>query len=1068
MMLDRKAVLGTVALLALLLGAATSHAAGVPAWLPRYDVVMDVDVPGHQVAVQMRATWTNPTPTPTDKLVFNAHSHYVVPDSQIGLMAKTLEILRVNPSEELGEKEPACEVRKVTLIEPATVVRASQTGTNAAPTEQATDAPFHYEGDTNTGLVVPLSRPVRQGESVTVVLDIHMKLPQKQGRWGQWRGVTFLTNWLPVFAYYGDPPDPHPGDEDKAADDRPGWQPTPFVAWHLPFFNEAGVYQVHLTVPVEQHVACTGSIVTDKLTEDGHRELDIRAEGVRDFAFLCSAEYKEFATVLEPRVGVSHPIRVHVLALPQHEHYAKETLRIACDALTIYGKWFGPYPYDDFTVAESFFGWNGNQCGMLVMIDERVFGLPQVAGGFVDYLISHEICHQWWYNAVGVNGYAESFMDEGLATYFSKRMINQTVGRDSYMMNYPQGLEWLPNVRRQDYHAYGMYGTIARGDNGPIVQDMDKFGHIVNLFSMAYDKGARVMGMIEERMGEAAFLDCMRGIYGRYQYRVLRVADFRRELEAYTGTSWRDFFRDWLYGPGLTDWAVDDVVVQPPPLCAKLDVLGCKKRRLAKAGPNKLADADGKTRVVVMLRQKAQISEQTTLGFAVKGCDGYPIRIPIAPQAHSYQIDEPPASVEVLPDDRVRVEVLLPEEPTQIAVDPDQILIDKDPSNNFWKPPVRFRFAPIYTFLEESDLTNFYDRWNIIVGPWVYGSIYDDPWYTRSTMAGLRAGLYRTQQFDGGVYGAYRTDYRDVVVGADALWEHVLDPHIQVGVNVERRLTTTLGGDENAFRGVLFGRYIFMDGDSLYLPAAHYIETFASFQQNFLPFPKQSVAMGERFDQTSTGGVHYRLDYLTPYWNPEGGFKLDLVYEGGVAGLNRLVALNKASAQFSTVSYLPDLNQALSACPRLQEAARPALTWLADTRVAVRLYGATGLPAQGEFFTMGGDALFRGYDQSQRQGSTVWVGSVEWRVPLVTGLTWDAFDHVVGLRNIYGAAFYDIGDAYTSGRSAGPVAHAVGGGVRLDVTWFGFVERTMLRFDVAQTINGDAPTQFMFGVGAPF
>ena len=28
--------------------------------------------------------------------------------------------------------------------------------------------------------------------------------------------------------------------------------------------------------------------------------------------------------------------------------------------------------------------------------------------------------------------------------------------------------------------------------NGPIVQDMDKFGHIVNLFSMAYDKGGKV------------------------------------------------------------------------------------------------------------------------------------------------------------------------------------------------------------------------------------------------------------------------------------------------------------------------------------------------------------------------------------------------------------------------------------------------------------------------------------------------------------------------------------------------------------------------------------------------
>jgi hypothetical protein len=1066
MMLDRRAAARAAALLALLCAAPTALAAGLPTWLPRYDVNMDVDVAGHKVGVQMRATWTNPYPTPTDRLVFNAHSHYVVPDSQVGLMAKTLEILRVNPGEELDETEPACEVRKVSLVESA---------------DRTVDAPFRYEGDTNTSLVVPLNRPVHQGESVTVVLDISMKLPQKQGRWGQWRGVTFLSNWLPVFAFYGDPPDPppvpavpSPTEEDKADGEPPRpagqlWQPTPFVAWHQPFFNESGVYHVTADVPADQRVACTGSVVSETPFEDGRRRLDIQADGVRDFAFLCSAEYHEYATVLEPRVGVSHPIRVHVMALPQHEHYAKETLRIVCDALTMYGKWFGPYPYDDFTVAESFFGWNGNQCGMLVMIDERVFGLPHVAGGFVDYLISHETCHQWWYNLVGVNAYTETFMDEGLATYFSKRLMNQTVGPDSNMMAYPPGLEWLPNVRRQDYHAYGMYGTIARGENGPIIQNMDKFGHIVNLFSMAYDKGSRVMGMIEERMGEAAFLDCMRGICNRYQYRVLRVADFRRELEAYTGYSWYEFFRDWLYGPGLTDWAVGDVTVEPPPMCCKPAFLcPLKRRRIRDDGPNQLGEAEGRTRVIVILRQKGEINEQTTLGFAMNCCQGYPIRIPILPQAGSYHIDEPPASVEVQPDGKVRVEVLLPEEPTQIAVDPDQILIDKDPTNNYWKPPVRVRFAPIYTFLEETDLTNYYDRWNLIFGPWFYGSVYDEPWYSRTTMVGARVGAYRTQEFDGGVYAAYRTDYRDLVVGTDALWDHVLDPNIQFGFNAERRLTTTLGGDENAFRSAAFGRYIFLQGDSLYLEPAHYLEAFTSYQQNFFPLPKHTVPGGERFDQTTTAGLHYRLDYLTPYWDPEGGFKLDLLYQGGAAGLEKIQGLNEASAQFSTVHYLPDLTPALGSCPHVQEAVRPALEWLADTRVAVRAYGATGLPTKGEFFTLGGDDLFRGFDQSQRQGSTVWVGSLEWRAPLAKGLTWDAFDHVVGLRNIYGAAFYDVGDAYLSGRQVGPVAHAVGGGLRLDVSWFGFVERTMLRFDVAQTINVASPTQFIFGVGAPF
>jgi hypothetical protein len=595
---------------------------------------------------------------------------------------------------------------------------------------------------------------------------------------------------------------------------------------------------------------------------------------------------------------------------------------------------------------------------------------------------------------------------------------------------------------------------------------MPGFGHVVNLFSMTYDKGSRVVGMIEDRMDEAAFLDFCRGVCAKYRYRILRVADFQRELEAYTGQSWEEFFDNWLYKGVLSDWSVEDVQVMPPAVGRKKLRPGL--RRCKDPGPSLLGDPGDNYRIVVTLRQCAEYNEQTCLGFALPGCEGYSVRIPIVPQAGSYCFDCPPAAVQMLPENRVRVEVLLPQEPEQVAVDPDQVLIDKNPANNYWKPPVRWRVTPVYTFLEETDLTNAYDRWNFLFGPWIYGPAYDDAWYTRSSMIGVRAGAYRTQQFDGGVYGAYRTDFRDFVVGADGLWDHWPDAHFQVGYNLERRLYTFYNGDNNALRGVLFGRYIFQYGSSLYLPPMHYLEGFAAYQQNFLPIPKNPVPGAERYDDLSTAGLHYRIDYLTPYWDPEGGFRLDVLYQTGAGNLNAQQYINMLSAQFSMVKSVPDLSRGLAAAPGLQEAVRPFFLWLADTRLAYRLYGATGLPTRGEFFTLGGETLFRGFDQAQRQGSSVWVGSVEWRVPLARGLTVDAVDHVFGLRNVYGAAFYDVGNAYANGHQTGPVAHAVGGGLRFDVSWFGFVERTTLRFDVAKTVNADTPVQFLFGVQYPF
>jgi hypothetical protein len=331
-------------------------------------------------------------------------------------------------------------------------------------------------------------------------------------------------------------------------------------------------------------------------------------------------------------------------------------------------------------------------------------------------------------------------------------------------------------------------------------------------------------------------------------------------------------------------------------------------------------------------------------------------------------------------------------------------------------------------------------------------------------MVGARAGLYRTQQFAGGAYVGFRTDYRDVVAGIDGMWDHWPHEKMQSGFILERRLAELNNGDKDAMRAVAWTRYIFLYTASLYLPPAHYLEGFTAYSDNFLPFPTQRVPSGVRYDRMSTVGLHYRLNYLTPYWDPEGGFQIDGWYEGGVAQQPSSVMVQKLSGQGSAVKYAPDLREAFAEGSLGQHLAG----WLADTRFAVRAYGATSVPSRGEFFTMGGPNLFRGFDMAQRQGSTVFVGSLEWRVPVVQRVKWDCLDHVIGLRNAYVAAFYDVGDAFTRGHSVGPTAHAVGLGLRADVAWFSFVERTTLRLDVARTVNTDNGVQVWVGINHPF
>src|SRR5262245_64051892 len=109
--------------------------------------------------------------------------------------------------------------------------------------------------------------------------------------------------------------------------------------------------------------------------------------------------------------------------------------------------------------------------------------------------------------------------------------------------------------------------------------------------------------------------------------------------------------------------------------------------------------------------------------------------------------------------------------------------------------------------------------WNFLVWPWFYATATPDPWFQRSSYAGVRLGAIRTQEFAGGLYAAVRGDYRDVVIGADGLIDHWPWPKTQVGFNIERRVAGPWdsNGEETALRAMLFGRYVIHYSSSLYL-----------------------------------------------------------------------------------------------------------------------------------------------------------------------------------------------------------------------------------------------------------
>lgn len=1057
-----------LSLLALAAPADSAQAAPRPN-LPRYYLDIELDTVQHVAVVRQHVVWTNCCSRPATEIIFNAHSHYRLPDKEVGMTSKIFEILRTMPSESLDFEGHALDVRQVRLLKLERAEDIEELGQPRKVGYQSMDEPalppprplgesvqprspsgesaanrvglsFRYDDKNDSALIVSLPTPVLQGERITLDLEFVLKLPNNYGRWGYWGGITFLSNWLPVLAYY---------------DDK-GWHPTPYVCWHQPFYNEAGLFMARLTLPRGPVVACTAEVLRDDPVIDGRRRLEFAPCYARDFAIVCSDNFQEFT-------GQCDDIKIRCLAAPKNEHYARFMVESAREALSTYSRWFGPYPYRQFTIVESYFGWNSNECSGLIMIDSRIFGMPHLAKQFVDYLVAQATCHQWWYNVVGTHGYSETWMDEGLATYFAYRLMKTKYGSNDPLVKYPKGLQWLPNVHRNDYRYFNLYGTLARAEAAPTVQDIPKYGHIVDLYSMCYERGSKVVGMIEQELGVKAFFDFMRFVYQRHAFGILRVAAFQHDLEEYTHKSWQTFFDHWVYGAGLTDWCVESVTVQALPRGTSSRPRWVYHRY--GAAVRSWFRPKNPCKVTVIVKQKADYNDPTVVGFCLDGGEGYQVRVPVVPEAGLVETTNPPGRVETLAKNRVKIEVELPCWPTQIAVDPDEILVDRNPVNNYWKPRFRIRATPVYTFLDETDLTNAYDRWNVILGPWIFAPTYDNPWFTRSTRFGVRAGAYRTAAFEGGVYSAYRTDYRDFVEGVDAIFDHFPWPHTEVGFVFERRVAGTYAGENPANIGVGYARYVIDYGDSLYLPPFQYVESFLTIQDDLLPFAVETVPGATRFSHRGQGGFHYHINYLTPYWNPEGGFSADVSYAAGLvlpgeqgdtrnSNPNQIFGLSGSHQFLGQATYV--------------QAIPDGLGWLSSTMLAFRLYGAYGLPNYVQYFALGGSELFRGFSLAQRQGSALWVGSLEWRFPLARDVNWSCFDHALRLRNIFAATFCDVGDVYLRGQSVGGIAEAVGAGLRLDVAWFTFVERTILRLDASRTINSAAPMQIWAGIEHPF
>jgi len=149
------------------------------------------------------------------------------------------------------------------------------------------------------------------------------------------------------------------------------------------------------------------------------------------------------------------------------------------------------------------------------------------------WLAAHEFAHQWWGNMVTCRDWNHFWLNEGIATFMAAAYIEHRFGREAYMRKIEAYRANYEKVR-----AAGKDKSLVFPDwNSPTREDR----------TLVYDKGAYVMHLLREEMGERAFWNGLRLFTRRYFGKSVVTSDFITAMEEANGKSLHGFSAKWIY-----------------------------------------------------------------------------------------------------------------------------------------------------------------------------------------------------------------------------------------------------------------------------------------------------------------------------------------------------------------------------------------------------------------------------------------------------------------------------------------------------------------------------------------
>jgi aminopeptidase N len=250
---------------------------------------------------------------------------------------------------------------------------------------------------------------------------------------------------------------------------------------------------------------------------------------------FAATNYQTWQETYEASDGT--PMLIQQWVYPEHFADAQEDLSVTVPMIEFFSDAFYEYPF----LEEKYGHAVTETWGAMEHQTATTYGAVRINGNHrYDYLVAHELSHQWWGNDVTPSSYASVWINEGFATWCEALWWEHLYGRQEYLA-YMQNLDSLQ--------------VLGTEFDDTVYEPERLFGTTV------YDKGAWILHMLRWLLAQPTLdaepqplLEVLRAHGQAHAYANASSEDFIATASEYAGEDLHWFFDPWLHRTDRPDY----------------------------------------------------------------------------------------------------------------------------------------------------------------------------------------------------------------------------------------------------------------------------------------------------------------------------------------------------------------------------------------------------------------------------------------------------------------------------------------------------------------------------------